>query len=115
MNIWNNQSPRQTGPKTAERTEKIATLFVKRPDEQKGFVVLSRRLAVEGTFGWFGRYRHLSKNYEGLPASCEALILIAMINLMVHRLEPDLASRAVSKGRPPTRAPRRRVGKAVEV
>ena len=31
----------------------------------------------------------LSKDYEKRPASEEAIILIAMINLMVHRLEPD--------------------------
>lgn len=42
-----------------------------------------------GTIGWLGRYRRLSKDYEERPASEEAIILIAMINLMVHRLEPD--------------------------
>ena len=44
---------------------------------------------VERTFGWLGRYRRLSKDYEELPQSEETLILVAMINLMVHRLEPD--------------------------
>jgi putative transposase len=63
--------------------------IVKRPKEQKGFVVLPRRWVVERTLGWFGRYRRLSKDYEERPASGEAIILIAMINLMVHRLEPD--------------------------
>jgi putative transposase len=62
---------------------------VKRPKEQKGFVVLPRRWVVERTLGWLGRYRRLSKDYEQHPASEEAIILIAMINLMVHRLEPD--------------------------
>ena len=63
--------------------------IVKRPNEQKGFVVLPRRWVVERTLGWLGRYRRLSKDYEERPASEEAIILIAMINLMVHRLEPD--------------------------
>lgn len=63
--------------------------IVKRPKEQKGFVVLPRRWVVERTLGWFGRYRRLSKDYEERAASGEAIILIAMINLMVHRLEPD--------------------------
>lgn len=63
--------------------------IVKRPKEQKGFVVLPRRWVVERTLGWLGRYRRLSKDYEERPASEEAIILIAMINLMVHRLEPD--------------------------
>jgi putative transposase len=63
--------------------------IVKRPKEQKGFVVLARRWVVERTLGWLGRYRGLSKDYEERPESEEAIILIAMINLMVHRLEPD--------------------------
>ena len=63
--------------------------IVKRPKDQKGFVVLPHRWVVERTLGWLGRYRRLSKDYEECPASEEAIILIAMINLMVHRLEPD--------------------------
>lgn len=52
------------------------------------FVVLPKRWIVERTFSWFGRYRRLSKDYETLTDSSEAMILIAMINLMVHRLSP---------------------------
>ena len=63
--------------------------IVKRPKkDRKGFVVLPRRWVVERTLGWLGRYRRLSKDYEERPASEEAIILVAMINLMVHRLEP---------------------------
>lgn len=62
--------------------------IVKRPKDQKGFVVLPRRWVVERTLGWLGRYRRLSKDYEERPESEEAIVLIAMINLMVHRLEP---------------------------
>ena len=64
--------------------------IVERPKDRKGyFVVLPRRWVVERTLGWLGRYQRLSKDYEERPASEEAIILIAMINLMVHRLEPD--------------------------
>lgn len=60
--------------------------IVKRSDDVTGFVVLPKRWIVERTFGWIGRYRRMSKDYEMLPASSEAMILIAMINLMLHRL-----------------------------
>jgi putative transposase len=41
---------------------------------------------VERTFGWLGRYRRLSKDYEQRPENSEAMILLAMINLMSRRL-----------------------------
>lgn len=63
--------------------------IVKRPDGQKGFSVLPRRWVIERTFAWLGRYRRLSKDYEQLPQSSENMIYIAMINLMLHRLEPE--------------------------
>lgn len=62
--------------------------IVKRSDDVIGFAVLPKRWIVERTFGWLGRYRRMSKDYEMLPASSEAMILIVMINLMLHRLAP---------------------------
>ncbi len=52
------------------------------------FVVLPKRWIVERTFGWFSKYRRLSKDYETLPRSSECMILIAMNNLMVPRISP---------------------------
>lgn len=60
--------------------------IVKRNDDLKGFHVLPRRWVVERTFGWIGRYRRLSKDYEQLPENSEAMVLLAMINLMSRRL-----------------------------
>jgi len=60
--------------------------IVKRSDDVKGFKVLPRRWVVERTFGWLGRYRRLSKDYEGLPESSESMIYAGMIHLMVRRL-----------------------------
>ena len=62
--------------------------IVKRCDDVAGFKVLPRRWVVERTFGWLGKYRRLSKDYEMLPESSEAMIYIAMINLMLRRLRP---------------------------
>jgi putative transposase len=60
--------------------------IVKRTDNPKEFHVLPRRWVVERTFGWLGRYRRHSKDYEYLPESSETMILISMIQLMAHRL-----------------------------
>ena len=60
--------------------------IVKRTDDVKGFKVLPRRWVVEPTFGWLGRQRRLSKDYEYLPATSETIIYIAMIGLMIRRL-----------------------------
>jgi putative transposase len=62
--------------------------IVKRAADSAGFTVLPRRWVVERTFGWFGRYRVLSKDYEQLPESSEAMVVIAMIQVMLKRLEP---------------------------
>ena len=60
----------------------------KRSDKAKGFQVIPKRWVVERTFGWLGRYRRLSKDYEVLPETSEAMIRMAMIHVMVRRLEP---------------------------
>ena len=60
----------------------------KRSDKAKGFEVIPKRWVVERTFGWLGRYRRLSKDYEGLTETSEAMIRMAMVHIMVRRLEP---------------------------
>lgn len=66
--------------------------IVKRSDDVKGFAVLPKRWIVERTFGWFNRYRRLSKDYEYLTESSEAMIHLAMIHLMTRRLARGAAS-----------------------
>ncbi len=60
--------------------------IVKRCDKATGFHVLPRRWVVERTFGWIGRCRRLSKDYEAHPSASEAMVHIAMIQLMLRRL-----------------------------
>jgi putative transposase len=54
---------------------------------EKGFKVLPRRWVVERTFAWLGQFRRLSKDYEELTTTSEAMIQLAMIQLMVRRSE----------------------------
>lgn len=60
--------------------------IVKRSDQKKGFVVLPRRWVVERTFAWLSFNRRLSKDYERLTRNSEAMVYLAMINIMLKRL-----------------------------
>lgn len=80
--------------------DRVATLFgltliiVRRITGTRGFIVLLRRWVVERTIGWFSRWRRLSKDYEHLPEVSEAMVTLAMIRLMLHRLaRPNCAFR----------------------
>jgi len=83
--IWADGS--DTGPLIAWVKQRTGWLpeIVKRSDTQKGFVLLPKRWSVERTFGWRGRYRRLSKDYEATTQSSEAMIQLAMIQLMLRR------------------------------
>jgi putative transposase len=60
--------------------------IVKRNADLKGFHVLPRRWVVERTFGWIGRYRRMSKDYEELEENSEAMMYLSMTRLMLKRL-----------------------------
>lgn len=65
--------------------------IVKRNEEQQHkFSVIKWRWIVERTFGWLGRYRRLSKDYEALPETSENWIRIAMMSVMLRRLAPPI-------------------------
>jgi putative transposase len=67
---------------------RISLTAVERPEGQRGFQVLPRRWVVERTFGWLCQSRRLSKDYERLAETGEALIYLAMMRLMLRRLAP---------------------------
>ena len=62
--------------------------LVRKPDGQRGFVVLPRRWVVERTLAWLMNSRRLARDYERLTASSEAMVQVAMIHLMLRRLKP---------------------------
>jgi putative transposase len=51
-----------------------------------GFEVIRRRWVVERTFAWISRNRRMSRDYEFLAQTTEALIYVTMIRLMLKRL-----------------------------
>ena len=53
---------------------------------QTGFKVIPWRWVVERTFAWLSQYRRLSKDYEYLVTTADAMIYAAMIRLMLRRL-----------------------------
>ena len=57
--------------------------IVRRSDQAKGFEVLPRRWVVERTFGWLGRYRRLSRDFEHTVSSSESVVYIASIRRML--------------------------------
>ncbi|MFI6513920.1 IS5 family transposase [Streptosporangium sp. NPDC050855] len=59
---------------------------IRRDPATRGFTALPRRWVVERTLGWLMFHRRLARDYEALPARSEAMIHIAMIDLMTRRL-----------------------------
>ncbi len=62
--------------------------IVPKLEGQHEFTVLRWRWIVERTFGWLGRYRRLSKDYERLTETSENWIRLAMTSVMLRRLAP---------------------------
>jgi transposase len=69
------------------------------PPPMPAFTVLPRRWVVERTFAWIGRYRRMSKDYEYLTASSEAMFYLAMSRLMLRRLALNMPKGVPSRQR----------------
>ncbi len=69
------------------------------PPPMPAFTVLPRRWVGERTFAWIGRYRRMSKDYEYLTASSEAMFYLAMSRLMLRRLALNMPKGVPSRQR----------------
>jgi putative transposase len=68
--------------------------IIRRPQGAKGWVKLPIRWTVERTFAWLGKCRRLTKDRERTTASSESFIRLAMIQLMLNRIQPKHADAA---------------------
>lgn len=64
--------------------------IVRRPADQRGFQVQPKRWIVERTLSWLNPFRRLSKDYENTTESSESMIKIALIHVLLRRLQPAL-------------------------
>src|SRR5439155_9883278 len=77
-----------TGENAAKQASKagIELEVVKHTEAKKGFVLLPRRWVVERTFGWLGRFRRLTRDYERLTATLAGWHWLAFLTLLLPRL-----------------------------
>jgi transposase len=60
--------------------------IIRKPADQKGFVVHPRRWVVERSLSWLIAHRRLARDYEWHPETSEYMIRWAAINQMLRRL-----------------------------
>lgn len=91
--VWADAIYRALADWVAQSCRWLLEIVSKRPG-QTTFEVQKWRWIVERTFGWFGRYRRLSKDYETYPNNSETWIYVCMIHRMARsvlpRRDPDL-------------------------
>ena len=77
-----------TGDSAAEQADDhgIRLEVVKHTEAKKGFVLLPRRWVVERTFGWLGRFRRLTRDYERLAKVLEGWHWLAFLTLIIRQL-----------------------------
>jgi putative transposase len=56
------------------------------PPYPRGFIVLPRRWVIERTIGWLSQSRRMSKDYERLCETSQAVVYAVMSRLMLRRL-----------------------------
>ena len=76
-----------TGDNAANQARQagIELEVVKHTEAKKGFVLLPRRWVVERTFGWLGRFRRLTRDYERLAEVLAGWHWLAALLLMIKQ------------------------------
>src|SRR6185295_3368841 len=77
-----------TGENAAKQARQagIALEVVKHTEAKKGFVLLPRRWVVERTFGWLGRFRRLTRDYERLAEVLAGWHWLAFLVVLIKRV-----------------------------
>ena len=77
-----------TGDNAAKQARKagIELEVVKHTEAKKGFVLLPRRWVVERTFGWLGRFRRLTRDYERLAEVLAGWHWLAFLVLLIKQV-----------------------------
>ncbi len=77
-----------TGPHAtqAAAAHEVELEIIKHTQAKKGFVLLPRRWVVERTFGWLGRHRRLTRDYERLTQTLAGYHWIAYLGIMLQRI-----------------------------
>jgi transposase len=77
-----------TGENAAKQASKagIELAVVKHTEAKKGFVLLPRRWVVERTFGWLGRFRRLTRDYERLAEVLAGWHWLAFLVLLIKQV-----------------------------
>jgi len=77
-----------TGENAAQQASDhgIVLEVVKHTEAKKGFVLLPRRWVVERTFGWLGRFRRLTRDYERLAKVLAGWHWLAFLVLLIKQV-----------------------------
>lgn len=77
-----------TGENAAQQASEhgIKLEVVKHREAKKGFVLLPRRWVVERTFGWLGRFRRLTRDYERLSQTLAGWHWLAFVILIFKQV-----------------------------
>lgn len=85
--VWADQSYAGALVEWVHRFFAFVLDIVRRAEGQQGFQVLPKRWIVERSFGWFNRYRRLSKDYERRTDVSEGMVQLASIRRMLRWLD----------------------------